>query len=68
MSDAGEYADEVNPWEAPDGTRWLWFPQYGEWHGWEPGEDGLWLLAADEFAALYPKGPQVRFAVSVAEV
>ena len=41
------------PWEAPDGTLWLHFPQYGEWHGWQSGEDGLWILSDEEFRQIY---------------
>jgi hypothetical protein len=41
------------PWEAPDGTQWLHFPAFGEWHGWQPGEDGLWVLSEAEFARDY---------------
>lgn len=45
------------PWTAPDGTRWLYMPQYREWHGWQPGEDGLWVRSAEEFRRTYPDAP-----------
>jgi hypothetical protein len=48
-------AETPQPWEAPDGTRWLWFPQFGEWHGWIPGEDGLWILTPEEFRDSHPE-------------
>jgi hypothetical protein len=44
-------------WEAGDGTRWMYFPQFGEWHGWMPGEDGLWVRTAEEFHDWYPEAP-----------
>ncbi len=47
-------AETTQPWEAPDGTRWLWFPQFCEWHGWMPGEDGLRILTPEEFRGSYP--------------
>lgn len=43
------------PWVASDGTCWLHFPEFGEWTGWQPGEDGLWVMAEAEFAHLYPE-------------
>jgi hypothetical protein len=48
-------AETTQPWEAPDGTRWLWFPRFGEWHGWMPGEDGLWILTPEEFRDSHPE-------------
>lgn len=51
MSEAA--ADEERPLEAPDGTRWLHFPELGEWTGWQPGEDGTWSLTEEEFARIY---------------
>jgi len=44
----------TRPREAPDGTRWLWFPRSGEWHGQLPGEDGLRVLTPEEFRGSYP--------------
>lgn len=41
------------PREAPDGIRWLYFPGPGEWAGWQPGEDGVWSLAGEEFSRVY---------------
>lgn len=49
-------ADE-EPWVASDGTHWLYFPQYGEWHGWEPGEEGLFMMTIPEFRRTYPEAP-----------
>lgn len=43
------------PWQAPDGTRWLHFAKWGEWHGWEPGEDGLFVMTEEEFRHFYPE-------------
>jgi hypothetical protein len=45
------------PWVAIDQTRWLYFPQYGEWHGWAPGEDGLFVYTVAEFRRIYPDAP-----------
>lgn len=45
---------EETPVEPGDGTRWLHFPAFGEWHGWQPGEDGLWIYSEAEFANMYP--------------
>jgi hypothetical protein len=44
-------------WDAPDGTRWMYFRQYGQWHGWQPGEDGLWIYTPDRFRRSYPDAP-----------
>jgi hypothetical protein len=46
------------PWEAPDGTRWLWFPVFQEWTGWQPGEDGLWSYTDEELRRIYPGVPE----------
>lgn len=48
------------PWEAGDGTRWLYFPQFREWHGWNDGEDGLFILDAAGFRAVYPEAPALE--------
>ena len=45
------------PWVAPDGSCWLWFPVLDEWTGWMPGEDGVWNLPEAEFRKLYPEAP-----------
>ena len=50
------------PWEAGDGTRWLYFPQFREWHGWVPGEDGLFVLDEGEFRRGYPEAPRLEAA------
>jgi hypothetical protein len=47
--------NDPEPWHAPDGTRWLYFPQYQEWHGWTPGEDGLYVKTPEEFCGTYPE-------------
>jgi hypothetical protein len=41
------------PWVAGDGTHWLWFPVFGEWYGWMPGEAGLWCYPDEEFRRIY---------------
>lgn len=57
-------AGEVNPEprEAPDGTRWLHFPDLdgGLWTGWQPGEAGTWNLSEEEFRAAYPVPDKVH--------
>ena len=45
------------PWVAPDGTRWLYFAQFSEWIGWQPGEGGVWSRTIAEFCASYPEAP-----------
>jgi hypothetical protein len=50
-----EAAVSGEPWQASDGTCWLHFPASGEWHGREPGEDGLFILAEEEFGRAYPE-------------
>ena len=52
-----EFALAEEPWIAGDGTRWLYFAQFGEWHGWVPGEDGLFVYPLVEFRAVYPDAP-----------
>lgn len=47
------------PWVASDGTRWLYFAQFKEWTGWQPGEDGVWSRTVAEFRADYPEAPRV---------
>lgn len=47
----------ADPWEPGDGTRWLYFPQFREWHGWVPGEDGLFIQDVAEFREIYPDAP-----------
>jgi len=49
--------DEQGVWEAPDGTRWFYFPPWREWTGWQPHEDGHWQLSAEDFRRLYPDAP-----------
>jgi hypothetical protein len=44
-------------WEAPDGTRWFYFPPWREWTGWMPHEDGHWQLSVDDFRRSYPDAP-----------
>lgn len=46
------------PWQAPDGTRWIRDPGQREWTGWQPGEDGTWTLTEDEFTLSYPEAPR----------
>jgi hypothetical protein len=41
------------PWVSGDGTHWLWFPVFGEWYGWMPGEAGLWCYPDEEFRRIY---------------
>jgi hypothetical protein len=47
------------PWVAGDGTNWLYFPQFREWHGWEPYEEekGLYVYGVAEFRRWYPDAP-----------
>jgi hypothetical protein len=43
--------------EARDGTRWFHhhaFPD-GEWSGWEPGEEGVWVRTQAEMERWYPE-------------
>lgn len=59
--------DPDKPWEAPDGTRWLYFPVFGEWNGWNPlsaeGSDQwvagmLMTRTIAEFRKSYPGAPR----------
>lgn len=51
-------ADLPEFWTAPDGTVWMEDPSpLGTFTGWEPGEDGVWTLDADEFTVTYPTAP-----------
>jgi hypothetical protein len=45
------------PWVASDGTCWLYFAQFSEWTGWQPGEPGVWSRTIAEFRASYPEAP-----------
>lgn len=36
-----------------EGTQWMHFPAFGEWHGWQPHEDGLFVMAEHEFERYY---------------
>lgn len=47
--------NDLMVWQAPDGTEWLYSPEFDVWNGWQPGEDGLWELTPAEFAAAYPE-------------
>jgi hypothetical protein len=47
------------PWVTPEGDCWLYFPQFRQWHGWHPGEDGLWVRTIEEFRGSYPDAPRV---------
>ena len=55
--DDTEVARAGEPWEADDGSRWLYFPQFREWHGWMPGEDGLWVQTIQDMDRFYPQHP-----------
>jgi hypothetical protein len=46
------------PWEAPDGTRWFYYPPTAEWNGWVPGEGGTWTWEVSRFRRLYPEAPR----------
>ena len=52
-------APEAEPWEAPDGTLWLHFPNWGNWQGWMPGEDGLFVMDEYDFRCAYPDAPGI---------
>jgi hypothetical protein len=61
-----EETGEQGPWQASDGTQWLWFQQYDEWLGWMPGEDGLWTRSREEFRNEYPDAPPLEETVKAA--
>jgi hypothetical protein len=63
----GAEDDPDKPWAAPDGTRWLYFPVFGEWNGWVPSTVGsppegdpfnsLMTRTIEEFRRSYPDAP-----------
>lgn len=50
-----QYADDVSI-GADDGTRWVYAPlPEGEWTGFEPGEEGVWIRTQAEMERNYPE-------------
>ena len=49
--------DKSDAWEAPDGTRWLLAKDKAGpfWVGWQPGEEGMWMVDVKEFNRMYPE-------------
>jgi hypothetical protein len=48
------------PWRASDDTEWLPVTPDGSpgWTGWQPGEDGVWILTEQDFRSAYPDAPR----------
>lgn len=45
-------------WVASDGTVWFWSAgSFQCWTGWQPGEDGVWVMERVEFRRIYPEAP-----------
>lgn len=49
--------ESADPWVDAQGVHWLHFPGPGlaEWHGWQPGEDRMWVIGDEQFALLFPE-------------
>lgn len=44
-------------WEADDGSKWLYFPRFREWHGWMADKDGIRVQTIQDMDRFYPQHP-----------